>query len=114
MEARLGTRHTVDMLRRLSLRAPSYRFVWIMGADNLAAFHKWRAWPEIFLRIPIAVMPRPGSQVRAGLSPAARRFARYRVPSRAAGGLVLQGPPRWCLLGGPLQPASSSRIRAMR
>ena len=114
MESRLGTRHTVDLLRRLSIRAPSCRFVWIMGADNLAVFHKWKAWPEIFLRIPIAVMPRPGSQVRAGLSLAARRFARFRVPPRAAAGLALHGPPRWCLLGGPLQPASSSRIRAMR
>ena len=113
-EARLGTRYTVDTLSRLLRRAPACRYVWIMGADNLASLHKWKAWAELVSRLPIAVLPRPGAQLLAGLSPAARRFARWRAPQRAAAGLALSRPPRWCLLGGPLVDASSTRMRESR
>jgi hypothetical protein len=36
IERRPGTRHTADTLSKLAMRFPSYRFVWLMGADNLA------------------------------------------------------------------------------
>ena len=114
VEVRLDTRHTVDTVSRLLTRAPMCRYVWIMGADNLASFHRWKAWAELVEQLPIAVLPRPGAQLRAGLSPAARRFARCRAPQRCASGLALCRPPRWCLLGGPLADASSTIIRTRR
>jgi len=48
-----------DVLKRLKRRAPRARFVWIMGGDNLAQFHRWRRWKEIARLVPIAVVSRP-------------------------------------------------------
>ncbi|MEM1316434.1 MAG: nicotinate-nucleotide adenylyltransferase, partial [Pseudomonadota bacterium] len=86
VEARLGTRRTVDTLAALTDRYPLVRFVWLMGADNLTGFHRWARWESIAARVPIGVVARPGEQLRAGLSPAARRLARFRLgPAEAAG-----------------------------
>jgi nicotinate-nucleotide adenylyltransferase len=60
IEARLGTRYTVDTLARLVRRYPDRRFIWLMGADNLAQFHRWRQWRRIARTVPIAVIARPG------------------------------------------------------
>ena len=56
IERVLGTRYTVDTLRALKRRYPKHRFIWVMGADNLAQFHRWRyagagdaAWNQIWL-----------------------------------------------------------------
>ena len=46
-------------------------FVWIMGADNLASFHRWRGWRDIARMMPIAVIDRPGWTLKATRSPAA-------------------------------------------
>jgi nicotinate-nucleotide adenylyltransferase len=60
IEARLGTRYTVDTLRELVRRYPNRRFIWLMGADNLGQFHRWRDWRMIARIVPIAVIARPG------------------------------------------------------
>ncbi len=48
LEARLGTVRTADTIARLRALYPGVRFVWLMGSDNLAEFHKWggggRSW----------------------------------------------------------------------
>ncbi|MGR3780291.1 MAG: nicotinate-nucleotide adenylyltransferase [Albimonas sp.] len=111
VEARLGARYTADTLARLKARYPQVRFVWLMGADNLAQFHRWDRWQEIAMTTPIAVLGRPGAQLRAGLSPAARRFAFARRDAGAAHGLALAEPPAWTLLTGAMSDLSSTRIR---
>src|SRR3546814_11669287 len=60
IEQRLGTRYTVETLRALIRRYPERRFIWLMGADNLAQFHRWRNWRDIARLLPIAVFARPG------------------------------------------------------
>ena len=40
IEARLNTRYTLDTLRQLQRRYPRRQFIWLMGADNLAQFHR--------------------------------------------------------------------------
>ena len=47
LEAVIGTRYTVDTVSYLRRRASGLRFVWIMGADNLAQFHRWQNWRRI-------------------------------------------------------------------
>ena len=42
IEARLGTRFTFKTLEALFHRYPGVRFVWLMGADTLAQFHRWK------------------------------------------------------------------------
>ena len=46
IEAQIGTRYSIDTLRFLRRRCPGVQFVWVMGADILAEFHRWRAWRE--------------------------------------------------------------------
>ncbi len=111
IERRLGSPYTADTLARLSEIYPGVRFVWLMGADNLATFHRWERWEWLAEHYPIAVFARPGEQLRAGLSPMARRFARRRLPPGAARLLGRQREARWVLLTGPMSPASSTAIR---
>jgi nicotinate-nucleotide adenylyltransferase len=113
LEARFGTRATIDTLEKLRARYPGVRFVWLMGSDNLAGFHRWGRWEEIMARVPVGVLARPGEQLRAGLSPAAFRFARARLPMGEARTLPWRDPPAWCLLTGRMLDLSSSELRAM-
>lgn len=79
IERELGTRYTIDTLRALKRRYPRRRFVWIMGADNLAQFHQWKSWRQIAREMPIAVVARPGYDATALASPAMVWLRRYRL-----------------------------------
>jgi nicotinate-nucleotide adenylyltransferase len=112
IEARLGTRHTAETLVALRARWPGLHFVWLMGADNLATLHLWEDWTAIMAMEPVGILARPGMGLRAGLSPAARRFARARLPEAAARRLPLADPPAWCFVRMPMRDLSSTEIRA--
>ncbi len=112
IEARLGTRYTVDTLAVLRRRFPAARFVWVMGADGLAEMHRWRNWREIASLVAIAVVDRPGWRFKALASPAARTLARSRLDERLAARLPFIEPPAWTYLSIRLSPQSSSAIRA--
>lgn len=111
-ESRIEAQYTLDTLRILKARHPGVRFVWIMGADNLASFHRWKGWLQIMQEAPVAVVSRPWAALRGRLSPAARRFARYRHPSAAARRLPFMAPPAWVFLRGPFNFQSSTALRA--
>lgn len=111
IEARLGTRYTAETLARLFVLYPGVRFVWLMGADNLADFHRWERWQQIMGALPVAVFARPGQRVAARLAPAARRFRSARLPERAARALAQSAAPAWCLLNVPMMAHSSTAIR---
>jgi nicotinate-nucleotide adenylyltransferase len=81
MEREFGTRFTIDTLRALRRRYPRRRFVWLMGADNLAQLHRWRDWRAIAREMPIAVIARPGYDAHAIASPAMAWLRRYRLPA---------------------------------
>ena len=90
IERELGTRYTVDSLKKLVRRYPKRRFVWIMGADNLAQFHRWKDWRAIARLMPIAVIARPGYDGDAFASPAMAWLGKFRRPRPS-----LRGPERW-------------------
>ena len=113
-ETRAGTQRTVDTLRALTARHPGVRFVWLMGSDNLATFHRWRGWTDIMRMMPIAVIARPGSLHHSHTAPAAARFAAARVPADRARLLPDLEAPAWTWLTAPLNPRSSTAIRAAR
>ena len=112
LEARLGTRYTAETLERLIPRYPGVRFVWLMGSDNLAQFHRWRDWRRIMGTVPVAVLARPGAKLSARFAPAARAFRAAQLNEGEARMLARQGPPAWVVLNMPLNPLSSSAIRA--
>lgn len=108
IESRLGTRYTADTLKALQRLYPRTHFTWLMGADNLARFHEWQNWRWIAQHVRIGVMARPGEQLKAGLSPMATQFTRYRVP---AGSLARAKAPAWALITGTMRDISSTDIR---
>ncbi|HEY5107953.1 MAG TPA: nicotinic acid mononucleotide adenylyltransferase, partial [Caulobacteraceae bacterium] len=113
-EGRIGARYTIQTIRALKTRFPGVHFVWIMGADGLGAFHRWRDWTRLMRELPMAVVARPHVGLKSRFSPAARRFAGVRRPMSAARGLALAQPPAWVYLDAPLNPASSTALRVGR
>ncbi len=81
IERELGTRYTVDTLAGIRQRYRKREFVWLMGSDNLAQFHRWKNWRGIARQMPIAVIARPGYDADAIASPAMAWLRRYRVSS---------------------------------
>jgi nicotinate-nucleotide adenylyltransferase len=112
IEARLGTRYTAQTLARLRAIYPGVRFVWLMGADNLAQFHRWDRWQRIMETVPVGVLARPGGAARARLAPAPRMFAGDRLRQSAAIRLGRRAAPAWCFVNLPMVDLSSSAIRA--
>ncbi|MBS0232330.1 MAG: nicotinate-nucleotide adenylyltransferase [Proteobacteria bacterium] len=110
-ERELGTRYTAGTLSFLKRRYPAVRFVWIMGADNLASFHRWQHWRDIARTMPIAVVDRPGWRQAALSSPAAQALKRYRLPESEAASLAEEKPPVWLLLTIRLSGLSSTALR---
>jgi nicotinate-nucleotide adenylyltransferase len=102
---------TVDFLAR---RAPGVKFVWVMGADNLASFHRWRRWRDIAKKLPILVVDRPGSTHGAAFGVVSRWFGRWRLAESRAARLCDRRPPALVLLHGPRSPLSSTQLRARR
>lgn len=110
LEAKLGTRATIETLERLQAIYPGVHFVWLMGADNLVQFHKWSRWRDILRAVPVGVLARPGLGLAARTSVAARAFGVNQI----ARGENLRGKaaPAWCFVNMPMKAASSSAIRA--
>jgi nicotinate-nucleotide adenylyltransferase len=114
IEATLGTTYTAETLRRLLPRLPGVSLVWMMGADNLAQFHRWKDWQAIAASVPLAIFNRPGLALQALAGPAARTLARWRLPEQAASNLAGSLPPAWTFLSRPHIPLSSTELRAAR
>jgi nicotinate-nucleotide adenylyltransferase len=111
LEAVIGTRYTVDTIIHLRRRVSGVHFVWIMGADNLAQFHRWQNWRRIAAEVPIAVIDRPPESFRALAAPAAQALARYRLPANQAARLADQRAPAWVFLTGLKLKLSSTGLR---
>ncbi|RUT30009.1 nicotinate-nucleotide adenylyltransferase [Arsenicitalea aurantiaca] len=113
-EALHGFAYTYDTLAWLVAERPDQRFVWIMGADNLASFTRWERWEEIARLLPIAVYARPGAEDSPERAPAAVSLARYRLPEADAPALVDHDPPAWVYLNGITSPLSSTQLRTRK
>jgi nicotinate-nucleotide adenylyltransferase len=111
LESVIGTRYTADTISYLRRRASGLRFVWIMGADNLAQFHRWQNWQRIAAQVPIAVIDRPPQSFRALTAPAAQALARYRITENQAGRLAALRAPAWVFLTGLKINLSSTGLR---
>ncbi|WP_298957783.1 nicotinate-nucleotide adenylyltransferase [uncultured Methylobacterium sp.] len=113
-EAEIGARYTRQSLAWLRRHRPSLRFVWIMGADSLASFHRWQGWREIAATMPLAVIDRPGYTLTATASRAAQALRTHRLDEADAGGLAAAPPPAWVFLHGPRSDLSSTALRKRR
>jgi nicotinate-nucleotide adenylyltransferase len=111
-EAAHKVRYTADTLRLVKQRRPRNTFVWLMGADNLADFHRWQDWRDIANMMPFAVIDRPGSTLSYHSGQAPIALSKYRIDEGDAPLLSRLKPPVWTFLHGPRSSLSSTQLRA--
>jgi nicotinate-nucleotide adenylyltransferase len=112
IEAALDTRFTVETIHALKRLAPRRRFIWLMGADNLASFDRWRRWRAIASAVPIAVFARAGYHHAARIAPAMGWLRRFERPAARARHWADWSAPAITLLPTRLDPSSATAIRA--
>ena len=111
IETQLHTRYTIDTLKALQRRYARHRFIWLMGADNLAQFGQWRDWRGIARQMPIAVIARPGYDKAARGSPAMSWLRRIVRPARQSAAWTDWRPPALVLLRFRPDPRSATLLR---
>ncbi len=114
LEAAFNVRYTADTLALIRKANPGVHFVWVMGADNLASFHRWQRWREIAQNFPIAVIDRPGSTLAYLSSRMAQTFSDSRLDEHYAPILARRNPPAWTFIHGPRSSLSSSALRKQK
>jgi nicotinate-nucleotide adenylyltransferase len=112
IERVLQTRYTAETIAGLIAAYPHVRFVWLMGADNLAQFDQWQDWRWIMETVPIGVLARPGDRISARMSKAARIYRKARLRGREARLLGVTVAPAWAFQNVPMVDVSSTEIRA--
>jgi len=111
-ETQEGTRYTVDTVRKLKLRHPEHRFIWLLGSDTLPNFHKWRDWRGLAREVPIAVIRRPGYDSVTLAARAMGWLKRFVHPLSQAKQWTEWSAPAIIFLRLPLDPTSATAIRA--
>ncbi len=112
LESQLGTRYTIDTLKALKRRFPQHRFIWLMGADNLAQFHRWQQWRNIARTMPIAVLARPHYIGESLTAPSVGWLRRFRKEAARAGHWTEWALPAWVFLPLPLDATAATALRA--
>lgn len=112
-ERRIGTRYTVETVRELLILYPRYRFIWLMGADALPYFHKWRNWRGLARLLPIAVLPRPGYDAQARAARAMGWLSGFVRSVRQAQQWTEWSLPAILFLRLPTSPQSATALRAL-
>ncbi|HUE79689.1 MAG TPA: nicotinate-nucleotide adenylyltransferase [Sphingomicrobium sp.] len=112
-EARAGTRFTIDTVGALLQRHPRDHFIWLMGADTVDQFHRWKQWRELARTLPIAVISRPGYEGAARAARAMGWLRRFVRPSSQARNWTDWSAPAILLLRLPPDPTSATALRAL-
>ena len=111
VEKQMNIQYSIQMIKALKVRNPNTKFIFLIGADNLSQFTKWKSWKEIISLVPIAVVARPGYSLKSQLSPTARFMSNHRLPEHKAHIFKYHSPPMWTFITPPLNKNSSSTIR---
>ncbi|QDH14356.1 nicotinate-nucleotide adenylyltransferase [Formicincola oecophyllae] len=111
IEWKLGVRHTIRTLKRLKKLYPRTQFIWLMGADGLANFHKWKSWRQIADTVPIAVFNRPGADRRALQGRAATALRHRRCQPASLAMQPRQEKPGWTFISMQPNPISATALR---
>lgn len=113
IEDELGTHITHDVLTGLQKKFADHRFVWVMGADNLAGFHTWEHFDSIMENFPIAVVNRPSYTEQALQSHTALTYPHLKTAEPKD---LTEKKNGWCFIDTPPVDLSSTgllnRLRA--
>ncbi|MCP5382382.1 MAG: nicotinate-nucleotide adenylyltransferase [Kordiimonadaceae bacterium] len=111
LEKKIGTRYTIDTLEKMKKMWPDHHFVWLMGADNLIQFDKWKDWRKIADTVPFAIFNRPSYSKESLMSIAAMELAKFHIKKDEAHILHRLKPPAWIYYELSDNPMSSTEIR---
>lgn len=111
IEAELGTRYSIDTVTALKQQFKYTRFIWLMGADNLAIMHRWKRWEKLMRTVPMAIFDRTPYTRTALASPAASTFSYARKQEEESQILKNAPAPSWVFLPIRKHPESSTNIR---
>ena len=111
IEQKFGIVYTIDTLTKVKEIYPQHSFVWLMGADNLAQFDKWKSWKTIGRTVPFAVFNRPSYSTASLQSAAAQYFINHKIQECDADKLYKMKPPAWVYFNDVNNPMSSTEIR---
>lgn len=103
--------YTIDTLTTLKQTHPCDHFIWLMGADNLLQFHRWRDYQTIANTCRIAVLHREQDKCNKEIaltSPTAQMLEPNQVLPK---NLISTPPPAWCYIDIPPHSASSTMLR---
>ncbi len=114
LECRLGTRYTADTLTRLRAAVPGAHFVWLMGADALVDFTRWKRWSDILSLVPLAVIDRDSYAFRGFAGKVASRYRHCRLPRGARKALATTQTPVWTFISLRRHPISATALREGR
>ena len=110
IENEFGTIHTTDTLKALLQRFPAAHFIWLMGSDNLVQIPRWRDWRTIFAMVPVAVVSRPGTALKARNGTAAQTFKNARATADIF--FATRCPPAWTVIDAQHDRTSATQIRS--
>ena len=110
-EQKAGTKYTIDTISKLKEVYPDHHFVWLMGADNLEQFDKWKSWEKIGQTVPFAIFNRPSYSTASLQSPAAQYFMTNKIEESKGHELYKMKPPAWVYIKDTHNPLSSTEIR---
>ncbi len=111
IELRHRLHYTIDTLRFLKRRHPRTRFVWLMGADNLSHFHRWREWRDIVQRVAIAILDRSPYAFKGLHGRFALSQKCHRIAANKARKLAYIPAPSWAYLIIPRHKQSATHLR---
>ncbi len=111
LEQTRKTPYTYDTMLYLKTRYPNVSFVWLMGADSMINFHKWKSWEELAALVPFAVIDRPGFRQKAMSSRIACSGNFHRIKESKAPLLAGYSGSAWVLLTAKHYDISSTKIR---
>lgn len=83
-----GSGYTSDLLKRLQLKHPGCKFLWVIGSDNLAALPRWHDFAWLRENIRFLIIPRPGYPADQKVLKRIRRKTLKTVPSPVSSTLV--------------------------
>ena len=72
----IKSKNTFDLLKYLKKKNKKNKLFFIMGADNLISFHKWKNWEKIPEMAKIVVFARSNYSIKALKSVAAKKLKR--------------------------------------
>ena len=112
IEKDIKSHFTIDSLTYIKKRFYNHKFIFLMGADNLAQLDYWDRWQQIMTSIPIAVFNRPGYSHTALSGKAATYYKKYRKFKQITN-LVNIEAPAWTFIWSLHDEISSTKIRKL-